>query len=450
MHALRCCRSATIALVFDDPAVQSVRVALALCDRFTELMKGPTTVRAAKQRGALVGVAGDQEGLSMRIGEAQQIYPEIWQHLDTARATLAKRGVDVAAFDRIREAEGQALGANVGLETHSYGYGSRGVDQQVKTAGFNAQGVGRARQACKALMDATPDIDWKAIAAAESADPAAADFARSTRNKRYARFAALALLIVAPFGIVMYMRHRERVKLREYQAQYTAPDPDPMVQPGPPSYWPPTAEERALWDRTSAEVRPWLVAAQASWATVMDRAALAALVPGAAPCPHVGASPEPEAVERFVRHGEWDVRFAASNYFWNDTGTRPIAATAVSTTKQSLDWMAQHFADNKVTRADREWLPRIPRFFVVVDVLHEKRPRRTKDSFVPGEVSAHAYVYSLAEQKVVCKGHLEVRNQPPETSPYAGIRRPAQGPDILDRELDMQIRQALATNLHAL
>ena len=44
------------------------------------------------------------------------------------------------------------------------------------------------------------------------ADPAAADFARSARIKRWTRLAALALVIGSPFLIVMYMRHRERVK----------------------------------------------------------------------------------------------------------------------------------------------------------------------------------------------------------------------------------------------
>lgn len=46
----------------------------------------------------------------------------------------------------------------MGLEQRSHGYGSHGVDTQVKSAGFNTQGLGRARQACKALMDATPEI----------------------------------------------------------------------------------------------------------------------------------------------------------------------------------------------------------------------------------------------------------------------------------------------------
>lgn len=374
----------------------------------------------------------------MRIGEAQQIYPEIWQHLDTARETLAKRGVDVGAFDRIREVEGQALGANVGLETHSYGYGSRGVDQQVKTAGFNAQGVGRARQACKALMDATPEIDWKAIAAAESADPAAADFARSTRNKRYARFAALALLIFAPFGIVMYMRHRERVKLREYQAQY-----EPPVAPAPP---PLTEGEIARWEKLYAEVKAQLTAGLASWPTVTDRKALDALVPTGAPCTFPYQPPTTAEFERLVRSGYW--RIDLDNFYPSHRDRGPIPDAPLRNVLRAMKDIAAKFANRAVWDYDRRYSP--PRHFVLLDVMRETKPQRTRDSYEPGEIVADVYVYSLAEQKIVCKGHIEARNASPETSPYRDLTLSPEGERVLKNELSGRIHQAIATNLRAL
>ena len=210
----------------DDPGVRSVRVAMALCDRFAELLKGPTQVRSAKQQGALLGVSGNDEALSLRIGEAQQLYPEIWRHLDDARATFAARGIDVAIYDHVRSSECLAIGAAVDVEQHRFHGGRNALVENVKSANFNQAGLNRAQQAAQALMNATPNIDWAGIARAEDDDPAAAAFARSARNKRYLRFAMLVVIIALPFLIVMYMRHQERVKLDEYRRTYsTEPQP---------------------------------------------------------------------------------------------------------------------------------------------------------------------------------------------------------------------------------
>src|SRR2546423_7627341 len=141
--------------MIDDPAVRSTRVAVALCDRFAELLKGPSQVSARKQQGALVGFGGNQDDLSLRIGEAQQLYPEIWRHLDDARAAFAKRGVDVTAYDALRAQEGQGIGADVDVKHSVRGVGQHAIQEQTKSANFNAAGLGRARKACDALMQAT-------------------------------------------------------------------------------------------------------------------------------------------------------------------------------------------------------------------------------------------------------------------------------------------------------
>jgi hypothetical protein len=181
-----------------DPGVRSVRVAVALLERFTQLLEGPTVVHSTHHHSGLGGVSGAQERLSMRIGEAQQLYPEIWGHLDDARTTFAARGVDVSAFDAIRAHEGQGLGVSISIAEKSYGT----YHQVSKTAHFNRPGIARAQYACGTLMKATPEIDWAAIAKAESADPAAAEFARAMRLKRWARFGLLALVLATPFLIL--------------------------------------------------------------------------------------------------------------------------------------------------------------------------------------------------------------------------------------------------------
>lgn len=384
----------------------------------------------------------------MRIGEAQQIYPEIWQHLDEARKVFADRGTDVSKFDAIRLQEGQGLGADVGLEQKSYGYGSRGVDQQTKTAGFNTQGLARARQACKALMDATPEIDWKAIAAAEGSNPAAADFARSTRNKRYIRLAALALLIFAPFGIVMYMRHQKRVKMEEYRQQYEAPPPEPVKTE-------PLADaDRVAIMKLVADLRPLLQVAKESWPQVVAPQALGAIKPGTAPCSRVMQPPTQAAMDAYVRNGDGDPSFTSSDFYGYPAGT-PIPDFVVANALQTVKGIGDRYVKNRATHFDRATLEAIPSTIAIVLIDKETQPEITgrgkKLTYTPGEVLGRAYVYSIRDAKMVCMGMIDAKNAAPDASPYLDAVRADQDPiGPLHREMEIRIREALVASLRAI
>ena len=54
---------------------------------------------------ALVTVTDFKDAADLINGEAQQIYPEIWRHLDDARRALKAAGRDTAAFDHLRKHE---------------------------------------------------------------------------------------------------------------------------------------------------------------------------------------------------------------------------------------------------------------------------------------------------------------------------------------------------------
>jgi len=155
-----------------DPAVRSIRVAKTLADRFAELLRGPSTFDSAFAAGSL-------DGLELRIGEAQQIYPEIWGHLDDARKVLADRGVDVSGFDRVRATEprGSIGVTRVDVENYATTLTSKAlglVDEQVKSASFNLEGLRRANAATQELMSAMPEVDWAGLARAEAAEVHAA------------------------------------------------------------------------------------------------------------------------------------------------------------------------------------------------------------------------------------------------------------------------------------
>jgi hypothetical protein len=146
-----------------DSAVRSIRIAATLVDRFGAIVR--------ESESATLSVI-DPSQAEVRIGEAQQLYPEIWRHLDDARAELAKRGVATIPYDSIRGGErGQAI---TNIQTPSVGNVELMDLVSFKAATFNADGHKKAVAACDALMKAMPEVDWKKLAQEEAATIAAA------------------------------------------------------------------------------------------------------------------------------------------------------------------------------------------------------------------------------------------------------------------------------------
>jgi len=149
-----------------DP-VQSIRVATTLAERFGAIVR--------KANSMISGSVGE---LELMIGEAQQIYPEIWRHLDEARTQLVERGTDISKFDELRRGELAQLGVSDIDSKTEINYMALMMGRlsytTVKTATFNVQGYQRAVAACRALMGAMPDVDWAAIAKKEDQEIAAA------------------------------------------------------------------------------------------------------------------------------------------------------------------------------------------------------------------------------------------------------------------------------------
>ena len=174
-----------------DP-VQSVRIAMTLTRRF----------------GALLGTgSANTDTLELAIGEAQQLYPEIWRHLDEARAALVARGRDVAAYDDVRRDELGHLGVTdvVGVTQVDYAAligGRLRVVNNAKGAVFNADGHYRATAACRALATAMPEVDWKALARAEDAQIAAVGSLHTGKWRGLAKAAALVAALVGTSVLV--------------------------------------------------------------------------------------------------------------------------------------------------------------------------------------------------------------------------------------------------------
>ena len=146
-----------------DP-VRSIRMAAALNQRFGALLRTDT------------GESVDE--MELKIGEMNQIYPEIWRYMDEARAELAQRGIDVADFDAIRATEraGKLGTESIEVEEHINPLGliAGPLFVQTKTVAFNAEGYQKAHAAVHSLKSAMPDVDWVGLDRAEQAEIAAA------------------------------------------------------------------------------------------------------------------------------------------------------------------------------------------------------------------------------------------------------------------------------------
>jgi hypothetical protein len=173
-----------------DPAVASIRIAETLNQRYGVLIRK--------------GDAIDSDELELRTGEATQIYPEIWRHLDDARTALAGRGANVGAYDEIRKTERGVGVTNVHIDGPSTAIGAMLNDYQAKTVVFNGQGHRNAQHAARELKSLLPDVDWAALERAEAAELASFDLGPPAWKKAVFYAIAGVVGLIAAAGLVFY------------------------------------------------------------------------------------------------------------------------------------------------------------------------------------------------------------------------------------------------------
>ena len=171
-----------------DPAVRSIRIATTLNERFGAILSEAASYQTVAE-------------FELKIGEAQQISPEIWRPLDDARAALGQRGVVVEHYDALRATErpGQLAVDNIEHSEMSnpLALALGGLQYvEAKPATFNHEGHTKAREACDALMRALPDVDWRALAREEEGEIAAMGSLNAGKWRRLAVVSAIALVVL--------------------------------------------------------------------------------------------------------------------------------------------------------------------------------------------------------------------------------------------------------------
>jgi hypothetical protein len=169
-----------------DSTVRSIQVASALLERVDVLMRA----------GMASGPQAVAE-LELRIGEAQQTMPEIWNHLGDARNAIAAAGGDVGEFDALRGGlRSQLASTEVDGATR---LGWNGRSETVKTVRWDLDGMHRAVAARDVLRKLRGDVDWVGLERQQNAELAAVGSLTGTRWTNLARiagFLAAALALV--------------------------------------------------------------------------------------------------------------------------------------------------------------------------------------------------------------------------------------------------------------
>jgi len=168
-----------------EDAIRSIRVASTLIDRFRSIVStDPSSIA----------------DLELRIGESQQIYPEIWRHLEDARRVLVACGRDVGRIDELRDRELVSLGVTDVEITRELDVTALIVGRvrysTSKTASFNTGGAARAEAVARALMEAMPEVDWAALARAEDREIAAAGSMQTHKWLGILKIAAAAAVVL--------------------------------------------------------------------------------------------------------------------------------------------------------------------------------------------------------------------------------------------------------------
>ncbi len=180
--------------------------------------------------------------VSIALGEAQSLYPELWSNLDRAHLLLGERGIDVPTYDELRARQpATMLGVKVHTRERSHAndaaamgafllggvVASAAVDVVgsigAKRGEANNSGLRDSRAALDVLRNAMPDVDWKAVRGREAyeAQVALRGLSAGRTKKTLIGVVGLAVAISLGVGLVKVLQHSspDAVAAREKEAK---------------------------------------------------------------------------------------------------------------------------------------------------------------------------------------------------------------------------------------
>jgi hypothetical protein len=273
-------------------------------------------------------------------------------------------------------------------------------------------------------------------------------FARANR-RRAKMYGVIGMAVfVIPLAWVFYDCHKKHQRIAERNAEYRK-----SLELTP--------EEREILKKRVTEVKARIAEQQDAWKKVVTHEALAALKPSESPCTmHKFEAPTVQAADSYVQYGSIDANYFGS-YWVSRIRAGESFGVPYASDLQAVQALEKKLVDGTADRNDQRSLDLenvIP--FMVVE--KESAPLVTSSGglggFIPGELAGRVYVYSAASHSITCVADIAVTNSESIRFNYSYMegnyadkeyKMREAGKAQLERDLDVKLRQAIATQLRA-
>jgi hypothetical protein len=293
-----------------------------------------------------------------------------------------------------------------------------------------------------------------------STDGFEAEFEAQLRSKRR-RLAALVVVglcvVLSPFFVIFYRSVSAGLAHKEFERKYEE------------AHRLTDAEKREL-DAGLATAAAALEKRERTWADRTYASALGDVEPGGGRCHLAPSAPTITAADSYVKYGSIDLYYMGSARYRTVPGGASLGPSSeLRSARGKLDDVRTRVATGK---ADRDDLERVRglisgRYFedlqetVVVSTRYKApSPYGGPGGYEGGELAGRAYLYDHDAERIVCVGDIDA-----ESSESVGVQYMTQGygaglgeydparttalKGALERDMEMQIRRAIASELRA-
>jgi hypothetical protein len=271
-------------------------------------------------------------------------------------------------------------------------------------------------------------------------------FERATRRSRTIKIVLVFLVVCSPLIYLGYKNYAKRAEIQERRDAY--------------------AREIALTEADKTELtaaipraRKSIVDAGNRFVNVVTPAALEALEDEGQPCPYHITGPSMGAGESYIKYGSIDMNYFGNASYRLYAPGAPIVPP-IDDDLATIDEIAKRFATKQADKNDLARVKRLERsmedFLFVVG--EQKAPTILSDSYIPGQLTGFAYLYSWSANRVVCFTSLAAQNREQIEIEYSAMvgnaldeqmKKNDAAKAVLERDLQVQIRTAIAARLHA-
>lgn len=185
-----------------------------------------------------------------------------------------------------------------------------------------------------------------------------------------------------------------------------------------------------------------------------------------APCPYPLRPPTPGAAQSYIMHGSIDGNYFGSIYYTLRKAGEPIGDSRELASREfTLNSIGEKLKSGRAEKHDLRELRELIRMrgtsiIVIAQTQIESFVSSAGPgiTYKPARITGAAYLYSFAQKRIACAGPLFAENSPQLDFRFSHMKdnyldetskRSQSAQKALQRDLEVQIRRALAESLHA-